>query len=81
MTQEQLDAILEHIRLASALAEQINQGDMMAVDFQAAAHSAKLQELSGAFNSLTGNLLRLKMPLRPGNEILIRVSNAINSIQ
>jgi hypothetical protein len=54
----------------------------MAAAFRAAAHQRtsipSMDEISLSFNTLTANLLRAGMPLRSGNEIQIRISNAMS---
>ncbi len=86
--QERLNEILMHLRTATELAamevqEQKQEVHPMTTAFRAAAKlpesaSSKLDEISGAFNRLTANLLSAGMRIRPGNEIHMRVSNAVN---
>lgn len=81
---DRLTMILQHLRQAAELAEQEAKEwqatDSMAHAFRKAAHQGPgMDEISRAFNTLTANLLYAGMPLREGNEIAIRLSNAVNA--
>lgn len=87
MEQNRLNQILTYIRYAADLAgeEAQKQRELhpRTAAFQATtippeSIPPQMQEISGAFNMLTANLIYAGMPLRPGNEIYIRIKNAIS---
>lgn len=78
---ERLEEILLHLRAATHLAEkEAQQQREEAQEFRPAAQQAALEEIALTFNSLTTYLVYAGMPILPGNEIRIRMNNAIHAV-
>ena len=79
MTEEEIfKELLQHIRAATDLAVKVR--EVRGVPIDTLNSSSEMKEVSHAFNRLTANLLYAGMPLLAGNEIRIRIANAIYTV-